>query len=696
MNRIAIASFNDFDGVADRYVIEYLQNLSAFCEKIVVVCNKLSDDSREKLSGFGYLLVDETIKFDAEAYKFAFKTIGFDIISRYGECILLNFDCFAAFNLGPMFEKMRASGLDFWGVTKQFEARDYFENKTGYLHIPEHIQTYFIAFGNNVLNCVEFQKYWEDLPAITGKYQESLVYAHYMTPFLTGLGFTSGAYIQSDDMEKMSPNPLIYMPVELMERGCAFLSRDCFSGDYVNKLKYSDAGMGADAIKYLKNRGYDVNLIFEHILRTAPNSEIHKHGRLTFVLSSTIKTADENPQLKIAAILHCYYEDQVEKCLKYLLNMPDNADLYVTVSSDAAERAVTDFAGNGRIKEIIRVKNIGRSESALLAGCRHIVEKYDYVCFVHDKKSTHISPGLVGQGFYHRCLENLLGSREYILNVIETLRADERLGVLTAPPPNHGFYYHVLGSEWGENYQVTAQLLNMLRVSVPISRGAEPITAMGGMFWFKPKALKPLFEYEWEYENFPKEPLEPDGTLLHALERAYGLVAQREGYYTGWVMKDDEAAKEITNLTQMIRGLNTELLQYFQTHDLYKIRDTIPFAVRNKEEEILALHRRLRASEDLIGEKTEAINNINAELAEAHSTNRFLEKENNELSAEIKRFIDLTGAAGEGDSALSVLQNMEKRYNETINSIYASTSWRITRPLRSVSSLIKKILKREG
>ena len=54
----------------------------------------------------------------------------------------------------------------------------------------------------------------------------------------------------------------------------------------------------------------------------------------------------------------------------------------------------------------------------------------------------------------------------------------------------------------------------------------------GSMFWVRTKALKGLFAHDWEYDEFPKEPIETDATVLHALERLYPFCVQNEGSYS--------------------------------------------------------------------------------------------------------------------------------------------------------------------
>ena len=81
----------------------------------------------------------------------------------------------------------------------------------------------------------------------------------------------------------------------------------------------------------------------------------------------------------------------------------------------------------------------------------------------------------------------------------------------------------------------------------------SPIAPLGTMFWFRPAALKPLFDHDWTWEEFPPEPNNIDGTVLHAIERAYGYVAQASGYFCGWLFSDSFARIEITSLSHYVQ-----------------------------------------------------------------------------------------------------------------------------------------------
>jgi len=146
-------------------------------------------------------------------------------------------------------------------------------------------------------------------------------------------------------------------------------------------------------------------------------------------------------------------------------------------------------------------------------------------------------------------MDNLLVSKEYIINILGLFEENRRLGMLFPPPVIHGPYIQLLSFLWTGNYPNTALLAKKLNINVPINVGFDPVFPAGGMFWFKTKALKKIIEHNWTYDDFPDEPLPEDGTIGHAFERIYCFAAQSEGYYSGWVMNDFFVNNEITSMS---------------------------------------------------------------------------------------------------------------------------------------------------
>lgn len=105
-------------------------------------------------------------------------------------------------------------------------------------------------------------------------------------------------------------------------------------------------------------------------------------------------------------MLHFYFEDLAEYCLHYVQSMPKEADIYVTVGSEKKKKIIEEtFSVLENNVKVILIENRGRDVSALLVGTKDFIMDYDYVCFVHDKKVTQLSPQTVGAGFHTNVLK---------------------------------------------------------------------------------------------------------------------------------------------------------------------------------------------------------------------------------------------------------------------------------------------------
>lgn len=299
-------------------------------------------------------------------------------------------------------------------------------------------------------------------------------------------------------------------------------------------------------------------------------ADIKNIMHLNYILPQNYKMPYETVRgKKIALMMHLYYPDLVDRCLNYARSMPSWADLIITTPREDTKKLLEEKKQDLEFNNIIilKIDNRGRDVSSLLVGCAPYVYDYDYICFVHDKKTTQMKPYANGESFAYKCFENNLASQAFVENVIATFEKNPRLGMLFPPVPGHGNFYQMIGTEWASNFENTRSLAYKLGLNCNIYWEKEPITPLGTMFWFRPEALKTLFDYKWQYSDFPNEPNGFDGTLLHAIERVYGFVVQHEGYYPAWLMSDNYARIEMTNLYFTVRELNKELFKkYFTTN----------------------------------------------------------------------------------------------------------------------------------
>lgn len=562
LNKLAIFFFYDKDGVVDDYITYLLEDMKRNVSELMVVCNGvLTPEGRKKfLQITDNILVRENVGFDVWAYKSAIDLYGFDKLSTFDEVVFFNFTIFGPlYPFSEMFSKMDTLDVDFWGITEYHEV-DYDPFGTiKYGYIPRHIQSHFIVVRSSMLLSIEFKKYWTDMQPITS-YEEAIGFHEAIfTKHFEGIGFKSSAYIDTKSLSKHTYDPLIMIPRLLVEHyKCPIIKRKSFFHSLDYYLSNTTNEQSIELLNYIKRINcYDIDLIWGNILRVENQALIKRNLNLNYILPSNIAKNPILPAKKILLVIHIHFIDLITYCFRYASSMPEYADVYITTNSQNKKELIEQ--GFGLLKcnslKVVVIENRGRDVSALLVATKKIINNYDYVCFVHDKKTLQVQPHSMGESFAYKCFDNTLCSPEFVLNVISTFDENPRLGLLTPPPPNNGSFFPTIGFEWGPNFEITKNLAVKLGLKVNMQESLEPVAPLGTMFWFKPEALNALFAADWDYEDFPEEPNGYDGTLLHAIERIYPYVVQHEGFYPAWLFSDNFAKIEITNLHYMLREM---------------------------------------------------------------------------------------------------------------------------------------------
>ena len=245
---------------------------------------------------------------------------------------------------------------------------------------------------------------------------------------------------------------------------------------------------------------------------------------------------------KAAIIIYLYYLDIVEYFYRYLKMIPEEIDIYIITSRVELKNKISNDFPNHKNINIMLKENRGRDISALLVSSSRIIDNYEYICYLHDKKTKSSRLKEDTDLWIKNLWDNLICSKEYINNVINTFEENKEIG-LVLPPERFGTYFHDWEySEWSElDFKYAEKILCMLGIKVSLSREIPPIS-IGSMLWFKRNALKKLFIYDWKYEDFPDEPLPDDGTINHAIERIFPYIAHEAGYESLTVMSDEYAS----------------------------------------------------------------------------------------------------------------------------------------------------------
>ena len=566
MKRVAIYFFYDKDGVVDRYVNYFLEDFKQNLDRLIVVCNgKLTPEGREEFSKYtNEIIVRENKGFDVWAYKEGIEYIGWDNLKNYDELIMLNMTIMGPiYSFKEMFDEMDSrKELDFWGITKfhKFPVDPWGLIKYGY--IPEHIQSHFIAVRNPMLTSYEFRQHWEKMRMINTYFESVSYHESIFTKKFNDKGFKSDSYINSDDLKDFTDHPIIDYPKKIIEeKRCPIFKRRSFFNPYDDFLTRSMGRSSLELFKYIEeNTNYDVNLIWDNVLRVENMYDIKNTLHLNYNLPSNYSLLKDNDSKKIGLFFHIYFEDLIEECFNYASNVPEYVDIFITTDKESKKIKIENKFSELKNKVDIKIiENRGRDVSAFLVPNREEILKYDIACFAHDKKTKQLRPELKGEEFKYKCLENILGNKNFVNNIINLFVENPRLGLLSPPAPNHAEFYGNLGREWGENYDITVEFLKDLKIEINVDKGKAPIAPYGTMFWFRPKAMKKLLEKTWKYEDFPKEPNKIDGTMLHAIERAYPFVVQEAGFYSANVLNEDFTRVEMTNLGFMLSSLNKTL-----------------------------------------------------------------------------------------------------------------------------------------
>lgn len=242
-------------------------------------------------------------------------------------------------------------------------------------------------------------------------------------------------------------------------------------------------------------------------------------------------------ELKVAAVVHIFYPELAAEMKTLLLNIPCAVDVFISTTSpekkSAIEKTFADFA-KGRV--VVKVfPNRGRDVAAAFVGFRDIYKGYDVCVHIHSKKSAHAENRLAG--WRDHLYKNLLGSPEIVSGILQIL-SDKRVGAVFPQyfKPIRPFIH------WGENYLLTRDYLRGPGIEID-NRNLIEFPA-GSMFWFKPKALAPLLESDLTFDDFPEERGQVDGTIAHAIERAFLFIVEASGF--AWVKVDGDGLKSST------------------------------------------------------------------------------------------------------------------------------------------------------
>lgn len=575
LTRLAIAFFFDEYETVDEYFFYLLSEIAKFTVRNVFVSNgPITDVAERRIRGLGYeIIIRGNVGFDVWAYKTAIEHVGYESLGEYDEIILFNHTFYGPiYPFEEMFEVMDVKQCGFWGITAHKELDpNPFTGETGEGALPWHLNSHFIAVRKSLATSKEFKDYWQNMPMIVSYNDSVLTHESRFTRHFQRLGYVCLVY--DDDAQYSSKYPCFINVDEALERRCPILKRRIFFHDPI--LHESHAIDLPRALRIMRETSdYDEGMIWSNIVRTADLRTLNTTAALTEVLPD-FRFSQSRPATKarIAVCVHVYYVDMVEEILAMCRNIPCNFDFIATTDTEIkADLIKAMCVGESNIRQVIvRVMpvNRGRDMSSLFIACRDLFldDRYDLVCRLHTKKSPQVD-GARSNLFKRHMFENLMNSQGYVSNILDMFEDRPWLG-LAVPPAVH-ISFSALGMGWFANKSRASELASSLDLRVKFDKHS-PIAAYGTMFWFRPKALRKLFEHQWRYEDFNEEPHHVDGGLAHALERLIGYVCQDAGYVVQQVFSSQQVGYNYSMLEFKYAEMSANIQAPFH-HQVWMMR----------------------------------------------------------------------------------------------------------------------------
>lgn len=228
---------------------------------------------------------------------------------------------------------------------------------------------------------------------------------------------------------------------------------------------------------------------------------------------------------KMAVVLHLYYRDLWEEIKSYLLNIPIEFDLFISIC-DNIDGVVYDSKDNIKIQNEIsntfpntNIKifpNLGRDVGPFLEIINNMdLNYYDIILKLHSKKSK--TAKQMGELWRKQLFSSLIKNTETcIKNIKELLRED--IGILGC----------------GHNLNTTSMMGNRLHLDklyniLDIDTSKRNLEFFAGtMFFIKPIVLKKL-KNKFTINDFVENGA-LDGNLEHAIERIFINLCRDAGY----------------------------------------------------------------------------------------------------------------------------------------------------------------------
>jgi len=222
---------------------------------------------------------------------------------------------------------------------------------------------------------------------------------------------------------------------------------------------------------------------------------------------------------RIAVVLHLHYADLWPEFEKAISSISEPFDLFVTVTSrdvEVEEGVQKAFPQ----AQVLHFENRGRDVLPFVVLMNSgVLFRYELVCKVHTKRSLH---RVDGDHWRQVLVDGILGGQNLVHRIVGAFDRDPDLGIVVAD----GQIFGSDQSHWDGNLKRLRSLGP--KIGIEDIPDCSPFPA-GSMYWIRPFLLRQIAALNLRSEDFELEPLPPDGTTAHGVERLLGLICHDAG-----------------------------------------------------------------------------------------------------------------------------------------------------------------------
>jgi lipopolysaccharide biosynthesis protein len=227
----------------------------------------------------------------------------------------------------------------------------------------------------------------------------------------------------------------------------------------------------------------------------------------------------------IAFTAHVFYQEFAAEVITALKSMQNISKVYISTPSTEVKAQLDDYLTRSGQEHDVRVTpNRGRNFGPLFVEFSKELLKEKSFIHVHSKKSLH-SPDFAKDWLARNT--DLLLSESGIQRVRGLVSADPKIGLVFADASD---LLYGTNFRWGRSLKVAKATFVDRKGFEHIKWSGRLSFPAGGMFWIRTEAIRPLLEIDWNYEMFPLERGQGDGTMQHALERMVGQLPLSSGF----------------------------------------------------------------------------------------------------------------------------------------------------------------------